>query len=229
VVAVASRARVDVAESRGLGWTLGAAAVLLIGLALRVLLGGAGVGDRSAMVMTVLLSVGIWAAARVLGGPRVAFFATLVVVVLFDLAALPQRAPPAYDDLEAFYRTDQVLAVPGVAVPPGLDPGAAALTVLVQPTFAGAQPQFGLAGTINGAPASWTCAFQHGLQTLALPVPPAALGSGQTADVQLHLTGSPSPESEYLVVYASSHQGGFLVALAPANSLDASVTRCTLA
>jgi hypothetical protein len=220
---------VDVDEGRGLGWTVGAVAVLVIGLAARVLLGGAGVGDRSAMVMSVLLSVGVWAAARVLGGPRVAFFATLVVVVLLDLAALPQRTPPAYDDLEAFYRTDQVLAMPAVAVPPGLDPSAAALTVLVQPTFAGAQPQFGLAGTIDDTPANWTCAFQRGIQTLALPAPSAALGSGQTADVQLHLTGSPSPESDYLVVYASSHQGGYLVALGPASGLDSSVTRCTLA
>jgi hypothetical protein len=220
---------VEIAESRGLGWTLGAAALLLIGLGVRALYGGVGVGDRSAMVMSVLLSVGAWAAARILGGPRVAFLMTLVVVALLDLAALPQRTPPAYDDLEAFYSTDQQLALPSVAVPPGLDPSTAALSVLVQPTFASAQPQFGLAGSINGAPATWTCAFQHGVQTLALPVPPGALGSGQTADVRLHLSGSPSAQSEYLVVYASSQRGGFLVALTPLAGLGASVTRCALA
>jgi hypothetical protein len=202
--------------------------VLLIGLGLRVVYGGLGVGDRSAMVMSVLLSVGAWAAARLLGGPRVAFFVTLVVVALLDLAALPQRTPPAYDDLEAFYRTDQPLALPVVAVPPGLDPNAAALTVVAQPTFAGAQPQFGLAGSINGTPVSWNCAFEHGMQTLALPMPPDALRSLQTADVQLHLSGSPSAQSEYLVVYASSQRGGFLVALVPSAGLDASVTRCAL-
>jgi hypothetical protein len=202
--------------------------VLLVGLGLRVVIGGAAVGDRSAMVMTVLLGVGAWAAARLLGGPRVAFIVTLVLVVLLDLAALPQRTPPPFDDLQAFYRTDQVLALP-VSVPPGLDPSAAALTVLVQPTFAGSQPQFGLTGTLNGTPTSWTCAFQHGIQTIALPVPPGALASGTTADAQLHLTGSPSRESEYLVVFASSQRGGFVAALAPLASLDASVTRCTLA
>ncbi len=219
----------EVAESRGLGWTLGAVVVVLVGLGLRVVLGGTGVGDRSAMVMLVLLSAAAWAAARVLDGPRSAFFATLVVVALLDLGALPQRTPPPYDDLEAFYRTDQQLSMPAVGVPTGLDPNAAVLTVIAQPTFAGAQPQFGLSGSINGTPASWNCAFQHGVQTLALPLPPGALGSGPTADVQLHLSGSPSAESEYLVVYASSHQGGFLVSVAPATGLDASVTRCALA
>ncbi len=193
-----------------------------------MVLGGVGVGDRSAMVMLVLLSVGAWAAARVLGGPRLACLVTLLVVALLDLAALPQRAPPAYDDLEAFYRTDQVLSMP-VSVPSGLDPNAAALTVLVQPTFAGAQPRFGLAGTLNGTPVSWSCAFQRGIQTIALPVPPGALGTDRTADVQLHLSGSPSRESEYLLVYASSLRGGFVVELAPTSGLDAGATHCTLA
>jgi hypothetical protein len=202
--------------------------VLLVGLGLRVLIGGAGVGDRSAIVMTVLLGVGAWAAARLLSGPRAAFIVTVVLVALLDLAALPQRTPPPFDDLQAFYSTDQVLVIP-VSVPPGLDPAAAALTVLVQPTFAASQPQFGLAGTVNGAPATWSCAFQHGIQTIALPVPPGALASGATADAELHLTGSPSRESEYLVVYASSQRGGFVASLAPLASLDAGVTRCTLA
>jgi hypothetical protein len=189
--------------------------VLLVGLGLRVLIGGAGVGDRSAIVMTVLLGVGAWAAARLLSGPRAAFIVTVVLVALLDLAALPQRTPPPFDDLQAFYSTDQVLVIP-VSVPPGLDPAAAALTVLVQPTFA-------------GSPATWSCAFEHGIQTIALPVPPGALASGATADAELHLTGSPSRESEYLVVYASSQRGGFVASLAPLASLDAGVTRCTLA
>jgi hypothetical protein len=228
VVAVASRARVELADTRALGWTVGALVVLLVGLGLRVLLGGAGVGDRSATVMSGLLCVGAWAAARMLGGPRVAFGVTLLVVALLDFAALPQRTPPAYDDLQAFYRTDQVLTSP-VAVPPGLDPNTAALTMLVQPTFAGSQPRFGLAGSVNGAQASWSCAFQPGVQALALPLPSGALRSGPTADVELHLSGTPSRETDYLVVYASSQRGGFILGLAPLASLDARATRCTLA
>jgi hypothetical protein len=213
---------------RDLGWTLGAVAVLLLGLPLRALVGGVGVGDRSAMVMTALLGVGAWIAARMLAGPRVAFGVTLVVVALFALAALPQRAPPAYDDLEAFYRTDQRLTT-SVAVPPGLDPDAAALTVLAQPTFAGPEARFGLAGTVNNVAVNWSCVFQKGIQTIALPLPGGAVGSGQSVDVQLHLTGSPTRESEYLIAYASSQRGGFVVGLAPSAGLDAAVTRCALA
>ena len=46
--------------------------------------------------------VGVWLAARLLGGPRTAFLATLALVALLDLAALPQRNQPQYDDLQAF-------------------------------------------------------------------------------------------------------------------------------
>jgi hypothetical protein len=178
------------------------------------------------MVMAVLLSVGVWAAARLLGGPRVAFFATVCVVALLDVAALPQRSPPAYDDLQAFYRTDQVLAT-RASGPPGVDSGAA-LTVLAQPAFGGAQPQFGLAGSVNGTPLSWGCVFGRGIQTLALPLPGGLVRSGQDADVQLHLTGTPTREGDYLVVYASSQRGGYLVSLVPTSGLDATVTRCSL-
>jgi hypothetical protein len=229
VVALASGARVDAAERRGVSWTwtAGAVAVLAVGLGVRALLGGAGVGDRSAMVMSVLLSVGAWVAARVLAGPRVAFCVTLVVVALLDVAALPQRDPPAYDDLQAFYRTDQMLATQ-VAVPASVG-GDAALTLVAQPTFAGSQPRFGLSGTVNGVALSWTCAFERRIQTLGLPLPAGTLQPGQPADVQLHLTGEPSREREYLVAYASSQRGGFLISAVPAAGLDASMTRCALA
>jgi hypothetical protein len=214
-----------VAETHGFGWTLGACAVLVVGLAVRVVLGGVGVGDRSAMVMAVLLSVGAWAAARLLGGPRAAFLVTLGVVALLDLAALPQRSPPAYDDLQAFYRTDQVLSTQ-IPAPDGIQ-GGAALTLLAQPTFAGAQPTFGLAGEVNGTQLSWSCAFGHGIQTLALPLPTGLVQPGQSADVQLHLSGAPSREADYLVAYASSKRGGFLLSLMPTSGLEASMTRCT--
>jgi hypothetical protein len=227
VVAIASRARVGVADSHGVGWTLGAFAVLGVGLAVRVLLGGTGVGDRSAMVMSVLLSIGAWAAARLLGGPRAALLVTLGVAALLDLAALPQRNPPAYDDLQALYRTDQLLST-HVAAPDGVQSGAV-LTLLAQPTFSGVQPQFGLAGDVNGTQLSWSCAFAHGVQTLALPLPTGLARPRESADVQLHLTGAPSRESDYLVVYASSQRGGFVLSLIPTSGLQDSMTRCMLA
>jgi len=209
------------------GWTIGALAVLFAGVGLRVLFGGGGVGDRSAVVMSVLLCVGVWVAARLLGGPRAAFLATLALVALLDLAALPQRNTPEYDDLQAFYRTDQVLSS-RVPVPVGSD-GEAVLTVLAQPTFTGSEPRFGIAGSINGTPLSWSCAFARGIQTLALPLPAGVVRPGETADVQLHLSGSTSRESDYLVVYASSQRPGFLVSFVPASSLAADGSRCTVA
>jgi hypothetical protein len=47
--------------------------------------------------------------------------------------------------------------------------------------------------------------------------------------VRLHLTGSPSRDGDYLVVYASSRLGGFDIALQPQSGLDGSVIRCTAA
>jgi hypothetical protein len=62
------------------------------------------------------------------------------------------------------------------------------------------------------------------MQRIALPVPPSAGGG----DVRLRLTGSPSREGDYLLVYASSRQGGFLVSFVTAAELDQSATICTL-
>jgi hypothetical protein len=197
---------------------LAALGVLVVGVGSRLLLAGAGVGDRSAVVMATLLTLGGWAAARLLGGPRVAFAISLGLMALFTLAALPARNPPTYDDVDAFYRTDQVfsaqLAVPG---------NASIVTVLVEPRSQGAQPSFGLAGTINGVDASWTCPFDRGIQRLALPVPTGALAGTSAADVELHLTGTPSREGDYLLVYASSQRGGYLISLEPTAESQGSV------
>jgi len=215
-------------DSRGVGWTIAALVLVAVGLGgVRGVLGGAGVGDRSAVVMSVLLCLGIWFATRLLGGPKLACLVTLAAVVLLDVAALPQRSPPPYDDLEAFYRTDQMLST-RVSAPSSAE-SSTALTVLAQPTFAGTQPRFGLAGVVNGAQLSWNCTFGHGLQTLALPLPDGLVPPGGSADVQLHLSGSPSRENDYLVVYASSPRGGFVVSLVPVSGLDPGVTPCTLA
>jgi hypothetical protein len=134
----------------------------------------------------------------------------LAVIALLDSAALPARNPPPYDDLQAFYRTDQVLDAQ-VPMPVGGAPSA--LTVLAQPVFGGAQAAFGLAGDVNGVPQTWMCPFGRGIQQLALPVAPDAVqkASRPTAEVRLWLTGSPSREGDYLLVYSSSTRGGFLV------------------
>jgi hypothetical protein len=205
--------------------------VLGLGLGLRLVLGGGGVGDRSAVVMSVLLAVAAWFATWLLAGPRAALVVTVVLVALLDLAALPVRNSAGYDDLEALYRTDQMLSAQ-LAVPAGTRPdqGGLAITLLAQPFFAAAEPRFGLGGEVNGTPLQWTCAFPRGIQRIALPLPAGLASDTQgTADVRLHLTGAPDHTSEYLVVYASSREGGLVISLQPIGALDPSVTSCALA
>jgi hypothetical protein len=140
-------------------------------------------------------------------------------VALLDLAALPQRNMPVYDGREAFFSTDQVLAaqLPVVAAP-------AVVTLLAEPVFAGDAPKFGLAGEISGIQLDWDCAFQRGIRQLALPLPSTVVGG----DVRLRLTGSPSRESDYLLVYASSRRGGFLISSVSTAELSRTATTCTL-
>jgi hypothetical protein len=104
---------------------------------------------------------------------------------------------------------------------------AAALTLLVEPVFSGAQPRFGLAGDVGGTSLTWDCAFRRGLQRLALPVT-SLPASAAAVDARLHLTGSPSRDGDYLLVYASSARGGFLVSLVNAGDVGQGATSCTL-
>ena len=201
------------------GWLLAAGAALAGGIVARVALGGGGTGDLSAAVMLSLLASSAWVAALLLATPRTAFCVALALIVLLDLAALPARDPPEYDALEAFYRTDQVIAAevvgaPGVSAP--------TLTLLVEPIFPAGQaaPRFGLAGEVGGTPLVWDCTFERGRQRLGLPLPPAIVGNGGSPlPVRLRLTGAPSRETDYLLVYQSARRGGFvmdLVGAAPA-------------
>jgi hypothetical protein len=232
VVAVASPAELKATgRARAFGWTAAAGGALVLGVLIRLALGGTGVGDRSGIVMAVLLTVGAWLAARLVAGPRLAFGAAAVLLVLFDIAALPPRGDPEYDDLQAFYRTDQLLTVQSAVLPAisqSASDGAAAVSLVAQPVFAGEQPAFGLAADVNGSSLNWTCPFQHAIQHLALPLPRAVLQGVSSLDVRLHLSGAPSRESEYLIVYASSLRGGFLVSLDAATSVDSGATRCSL-
>jgi hypothetical protein len=221
VVAVASSGvRDDVAATRSqVGWIAATGLVIVVGVVVRLALGGGGVGDRSAAIMTVLLSLVAWVATLLLSTPRAAFLVTLGLVALLDVAALPQRNLPEYDDREAFFRTDQVITaqLPVVA-------GPAVVTLLAEPVFAGDAPKFGLAGDIGGAQLAWDCAFQRGIHQIALPLPPTLAGG----DARLQLTGSPSRESDYLLVYLSSRRGGFLISSVSASELSQSATTCTL-
>jgi hypothetical protein len=200
----------------------------VVGLSLRLALGGGGVGDRSALVMATLLAAGAWLGALVLSTPRTAFLVTLGVLALLDLAALPARDALEYDYREAFFRPDQLITaqVPGLVSAPSQP----MLVLLVEPVFpAGvAQPRFGLAGEVGRAALTWDCTFQRGLQHLALPVPPVAVEGSGSLDVRLHLSGSPTRETDYVLVYASAPRGGFLVSLVGAADLAPTTTVCTV-
>ena len=212
-------------------WLVGALGVLLVGVALRLVLGGGDVGDRSAGVMTALVAVSAWLVAWLLTRtPKVAFVAVLVVVIAFDIAALPARNPPEYDDREPLFRTDQVLAKT-VPVPTAGAGQQLLLTVLAEPVFPRNQdqPSFGLGASIGGTDLAWKCTFARGVQRFALPLPASATVNESNADVRLRLTGSPTRENDYLLVYASSGAGGYLFSIVPVG-VDSSgdATRCTL-
>ena len=230
MVALASPERVDAANARRRGaawnWSVATGAVLLAGIGLRLVMHAGAVGDRSAAVMMALLGLSAWAAAMVLATPRTAFLVTLGLVALLDVAALPARTVTEYDDRQAFYQTDQLLAA-RVSISPATQTQPA-LTLLVEPMFSGAQPQFGLAGDVGGTLLAWDCAFRRGLQRLALPVPISTIDNAAALDVRLHLTGSPTRESDYLLVYASSARRGFLVSMTGAADLAQGGTLCTL-
>ena len=175
--------------------------------------------------MLLLLGLSAWAAATVLASPRTAFLVTFGLVALLEVAALPARGVPEFDERQAFYQTDQVLSA---QVRTAVSSQSAALTLLVEPVFNGAQPRFGLAGDIGGVSLTWDCSFRRGLQRIVLPLPSAALANAPALDVRLHLTGSPSREADYLLAYASSARGGFLMSLVDTADLAAGGTLCTL-
>ena len=186
----------DRAALRWNGWLLGTGALVVLA-ALAPLAWARGPGHVSAAVMTALLGASVAAAASLLSSARTAFWLTTVVVVLLSLNRLPVPAGPGYEEPQALWRTDQVISA-SVPAPSGV------LELVVQPVFLGDQPRFGLAGTVGGQPVVWTCPFQRGIQRLSLPVRPAPL------DVQLRLTGTPSREQDYLIMYRpTTHDGIF--------------------
>ena len=81
-----------------------------------------------------------------------------------------------------------------------------------------------MGGDVGGTVLAWDCPFQRGIHQVGLPLPPSAVGG----DVRLRLTGSPSREGDYLLVYAASRRGGFLISLVSAAELDQTASACTL-
>jgi hypothetical protein len=215
------------AHRRGLTWEIAAAAVVIAGLALRLALGAGGTGDRSAALMSVLLALAAWTAARLVSTPRVAFVVVLGLVALLDIGDQPPRNSPVYDDRQAIYSTDQLVEA-RVPLPPGVGQPQPLLSLLVEPVFQATQPAFGLAGDIGGMSLGWSCAFKHGLQRLELPLPPTIIVGAGFVDLRLHLTGSPSRETDYLVVYASANRGGPVASIVAAPELAQGATLCAL-
>ena len=55
----------------------------------------------------------------------------------------------------------------------------------------------------------------------------SAEDGASSIDVRLHLTGSPSREADYLILYTSSRRGGPLLSLASARVPGEAVTSCS--
>ena len=183
-------------------WSLASLGVVVLGVAPRVFLTTSGIGDRSAAVMALLLSLGAWLAAWLVLSPRAAFLVVGVAMIGFDLASLRPRAEPAFDDRVAVYRTDQSLDftvfAPGSLQQP-------AMLLLVQPEFRGPSAPYALAADVNGERLVWDCGLERRLQRLVLPVPARAVGGGTVA-VRLRLVGAPDREDSYLTVYSLQGQ-----------------------
>jgi hypothetical protein len=230
VVAVASApSRLAVARRRLDRWLVASFAAFVLAVTLRFALGGGGVGARSAVVMLTLLVLGLGLAAWL--GTRSArgvFWIVLATSAAVDLGALPVRNAPEYDEREALYRVDQAVGR-SVEVPSNGSP--LMLTVLAQAVWPADRPQpaFGVAAEVAGQQLAWRCEFERDIRRLALPVPGEIVANAQNVDARLRLTGVPSRETDYLVVYSSSGQGGYLIWLTPETSLSADITHCSLA
>jgi hypothetical protein len=206
VVAVAQPTATARGRTREQPWVAASLLVLAIGCAGRVVIGGVGVASLSAAVLGLVLWVGVWLAALLLANARVAFWVGLAAMLLLTVAALPARPMVDFDERQALYDTDQVIPVP-------VPSGAATVEVLLEPVFSGASPRFGLAGDVGGTRVAWTCPLRAGLQRVELALPPRA------SEVRLRLSGTPSRDGDYLVVYTS------LDGMSPTAS---DVVRCSL-
>jgi hypothetical protein len=196
-------------------WLVGALGVLALGLIVRSVLGGGGVGELSGIVLALVLWLSVWICAVLLTTPRTAFWIGLMAMAALDLAAVPPTTRE-YDDRIALYRTDQALPLSPQQVA-----GASYLAVLVEPVFEGPTPQFGLSAEVGNTSVSWTCPWRRGMQWVTLPIPAGA----DTTNVRLRVYGTPARDGDYLLVYASAARGGYLAEMR--TTADADTTRCS--
>jgi hypothetical protein len=192
--------------------------VLAAGLLVRLTLGGFDIPKLSGALLVALLWLGVWLVSLLLANARVAFWVGLASMLVLDLGALPPRAAVEFDDREVLYRTDQVVSV---RVAPAA--GESTLLVVAEPVLEGTQARFGLAADVASTYVEWSCPLRRGIQRLALPLPPVGAGA---LDIRLKLTGAPSRDGDYLLIYASSAQHGLLVSTAGPASVGDDVTRC---
>jgi hypothetical protein len=165
--------------------------VLAVGCAARLVLGGLNAPNLSATLLGLLLGAGVAVTAWLVLAPRAGFVAALAAMLVLNVAALTPRAIAPYDERQALYRTDQDLSLP-------VPNGASSVQVLVEPVLTGPTPRFGLAGNLdNGPVVAWSCPWRPGMQRVELPLPT----SGST--LRLRLTGSPSRDGDYLLVYTA--------------------------
>jgi hypothetical protein len=191
VVAVAQPNASARSTARTQAWVLGALAVLVLGSAVRLALGGVGAPSVSSVMLAALLWLGLWLVTLLLFSPRAAFVVAFVAMVVLDVAALAPRTIAPYDERQALYRTDQDISL---AVPAN----ASSVQVLVEAVLAGADPRFDLAGTLDdGTATTWSCPWRRGIQRLELPLPTGS------STLRLRLTGSPTRDGDYLLVYTA--------------------------
>ena len=198
-------------------WLVATAGALVLG-GLVPLAVQPGVGHLSAAVMSLLLGAGVAAVGLGLGSARGAFAATLSLMLLLDFGRLPPRAAPGYDEPLALWQTDQTIE----ATLSGDSAGR--ILVFAEPVFAAPQAPFGLAALVNGQALAWHCPFQPGQQWLELPLQENATAP---LDVRLGLSGTPTREHDYLVVYHSTRHDGYLVELTEDPSVPAPITACS--
>lgn len=190
-------------------------------------------GDAShASLAVLMLLVGecLWAAAFLLVGGRGALLIAVVGVAGLSAIQLPVPDRVPYRWRQALYRPDQAIQL-HVPVDARHVPASPALRVLAEPHLVAAQPAFALETEMPLATTRWACPFAAGRQWLELPVPASAIAGKDELPVTLRLTGQPSREGDYLVVYARNESGDFLVELAEsaATGPEGPTIRCAIA
>ncbi len=205
-------------------WTLLGLGLTLAGAIGPALFQRTGPGSVGIGLLTLLLAGAAWAVATTLGAWRAALAAPLAAVLLLNAARLPTDQATEYEWAEALYRPGQSIQidfpVPASPTPP------ATPRVLVEATFSGAEPAFGVETESGGVSTRWRCAFVHGQQWLTLP---PGVTDQSLRKVTLRVIGQPSREGDYLSVYGWDVPGGarYVTRFEEDGSPPAPTTRCS--